>query len=399
MQQSSALAMLRLAPTKLSKADKGDQTETADTINKTLEQVKALVERLDRRFQEISSVTEVINGIAKHSNLLALNAAIEAARAGEQGRGFAVVADEVKRLTERTTSATADIAAKLGVVQTESSQAVREMEQAERDSILQVATLLAARDAARLEQRFLRIAVSLGGIRHFIVGLKQRGATPRREDINALMAETLEANPDLLAFSCGCAPDALDGQDGQYANSPGHDASGRFVPYWHRGSGAVASEPLANYDIPGENDYYEIPRRTKQDTLMEPYVYPVNGQDVLMTSLMLPLVVNGNFVGVVGADYALSQLQSELMARKPLGIGATLLLSNTATFVTHPDSRQLGQKARDLPEAAYKAIQSGKPFQYVDSEDVARVFQPLHIGGASPWSVMVTFSLKEALAA
>ncbi|HEX5394564.1 MAG TPA: methyl-accepting chemotaxis protein [Rhodocyclaceae bacterium] len=370
--------------------------ESSDSINRTLEQAKDLVERLDQRFQEISSVTGVINGLAKHSNLLALNAAIEAARAGEQGRGFAVVADEVRRLSEHTTNATTDIARQISVIQQESALAVQEMEQAELNSLMQAASMLAARDAARLEQRFLRIAVALGAIRNFIVGTKERGLTPRREDIDALMAASLEAAPDLIAFSCGCEPNAVDGRDGDYVNKPGHDATGRYVPYWNRGSGKIALEPLANYDVAGENDYYEIPRKTKQDILMEPYEYPVGGKPVLMTSIMLPLLVRGEFIGVVGADYALSQLQEDLSSRKPLGIGSLTLLSNLATYVTHPNAHRVGKCADDLPPAALEAIRNGQPYQ-CDDKGMARVLQPLSLGAGAAWSIMVEFDLRKAL--
>ncbi|MEH2471777.1 hypothetical protein V1281_007036 [Nitrobacteraceae bacterium AZCC 2161] len=50
---------------------------------------------------------ELINGIAKKTNLLALNATIESARAGEAGKGFAVVASEVKSLANQTGIVTA----------------------------------------------------------------------------------------------------------------------------------------------------------------------------------------------------------------------------------------------------------------------------------------------------
>lgn len=96
-------------------------------IAEVVQNSAATVERLGSATQEIGEIVLVIDDIADQTNLLALNAAIEAARAGEEGRGFAVVADEVKKLAERTTTATKQIAAMIKNVQAEASVAVASM--------------------------------------------------------------------------------------------------------------------------------------------------------------------------------------------------------------------------------------------------------------------------------
>jgi len=128
-------------------------SETVEGMNRianVVTKAAETVQELGKNSDQIGEIIQVIDDIADQTNLLALNAAIEAARAGEQGRGFAVVADEVRKLAERTTKATKEIADMIKRIQKDTNGAVESIQLGTKEVLN--GKVLAAKAGESLEQ-------------------------------------------------------------------------------------------------------------------------------------------------------------------------------------------------------------------------------------------------------
>lgn len=236
-------------------------------------------------------------------------------------------------------------------------------------------------------------------------GLKRSGEA-QREIVDAMLRQVLEDNPQLIGVWTGWEPNAFDGMDAIYVNKPGHDGSGRYVPYWNRGSGATAVEALVDYDKEGVGDFYQLAKRTGKETILDPYTYPLGGQQVWITSLVVPIHVDGRFVGVAGVDIALSELQASIAEIQPLNTGYASLISNSGRYVADADASQTGKEIGNAGagERVKLAIRAGERLQVIQEDarlggEGFRIYQPIRIGEATtPWSLLVSVPMKVVLA-
>ena len=268
----------------------------------------------------------------------------------------------------------------------------------------------AASDQAALaaEQAAAQVAGELG--RSFsavlafgasLEGMKAAGHPPSREQLDDIARQLLTQRTEFIGSYSIWEPNALDGRDAEHVKKgPADDATGRYIAYWNRGSGQIAVEPLLDYEKEGANDWYNIPRKTLKPALIEPYVYPVAGKDVLMTTMVTPILVGGKFVGAAGSDLPLSDLSARLATLEPVPGGRVSLLSSGGVYVATADKERLGKKADDLPAEVLEKVARGAPHAWQDGQGWAHLYTPVTVlPGTAPWSAVVSYPLSVAATA
>jgi methyl-accepting chemotaxis protein len=230
-----------------------------------------------------------------------------------------------------------------------------------------------------------------------------------RQDMTAQVRAALQANPELLGLSLVFEPDALDAKDKLFAGQAalGSNETGRFALYWSQPRAgqltamALPEQDMANTAIgpSGEpaNTWWVCPRSSGQVCVVEPYFYDIEGQRVLMTSIVFPLKANGKVIATLSIDINLNSLQAlSESASRSLYEGRTTvaILSPVGLLAGYSaDASKLAQRLDQVDTAQGAALvrklADGK-LQIVHGQQRLKVlgaFEP--IPGGKPWGVLL----------
>ena len=182
---------------------------------------------------------------------------------------------------------------------------------------------------------------------------------------------------------------------------------GRYVyEFWR--DGTEVKENFLYKSMDGDPTDYARLKKNKIESIEEPYYYSYTGNEkdqILETSLIVPLLDNNKFIGVVGVDISLDVFNDLIKEIKPFDRSYAYLISNQGVIVAHPNKSYIGKsidKVESRKAEKYNIIdevQKGKQFSFTDKDSLNEKyfysFFPINVGKTrTPWSIAIAVPIK-----
>ncbi len=236
-----------------------------------------------------------------------------------------------------------------------------------------------------------------------MVPLLERNDPVVRERFILMLQGVQQGRTDFLAAGTAWEPNAYDGKDAEYADKPGSDKNGRFIPYSATGHDLTTLQDLET------SDYYAIPKKLGRSYLTNPYLYDVGGKQVLMATASAAIKTGNRFRGIVLVDISLKQVTQSLAALKIYQTGWGACITQDGSIVATSDSDSMtGKKIFDIgaikdSAELRKAMAKGDPFMEVSDyrgKNSFFYYYPIHFAlTGQTWYFMVSAPLSEVLSA
>ncbi len=243
--------------------------------------------------------------------------------------------------------------------------------------------------------------------------------TVSREQLISLIKENVEKNPKILGTYIGWEKNALDHNDAAYVGTSvaGIDAAnGRFLPWWFRNDdGTLGLDKLVDVDDQKTlstgvraSEYYLCSKESKKSCVIDPAPYKVGDKIVMLASFIEPIMLNGAFQGIVGADLSVNFIQEMLLAANQKlysGAGQMALIGGNGRIVAYTkDPSKFGEKVSDILDAEQTANLANlkrDEVTYSVNKDKGRIelYLPFGIGQTDArWTLMLQLPLNAVMA-
>ncbi len=143
------------------------------------------------------------------------------------------------------------------------------------------------------------------------------------------------------------------------------------------------------------------------EMLLDPYIFQLEGQDMLATTVSVPVRKNGLFEGLGGVDIELAKFQKIIEQTKPYSNTIVTLLSNNGTIIAHSNLDLVKKTFRetspeeDIEYQISDKIKRGLSITYYTNksgEKRLNVFAPIHVGETTtPWSVGLSIPVSNIM--
>jgi methyl-accepting chemotaxis protein len=272
------------------------------------------------------------------------------------------------------------------------------------------ATNIALQNSEKISKWFERYIGATRTLAQVMEGYKAIPVDQRRDHFNMMIQQVLVANPEIRSLYANWGPNALDGMDAEYANTPGTDESGRFIPTWDNLTGNLRVNPITGF---GWNMITQTPL-FKEEHILDPSIY----QDARGA---VPVAIMGNpirdkdtgaLIGLSGTSIVLSTIQEMVEEIKPFRDGSAMLISAGGIVAAHPDPQRMGKNMREseqdtfgpfldtLVDAVTRGSATSFAYQSPQSNTVMQYYAvPFAIGNVpKPWTLVVGVSRNTVMA-
>ncbi len=278
--------------------------------------------------------------------------------------------------------------------------------------ILEQASFRVASDVGSYMNRAFDTPVAMNRI--LSAGLDDPSKRLSRDEVQMLARQALDANPLVSSAYIQFERNGFGDNDAAMIGAGDHTTTiGTLETYWVREGNSlthyVTDDPQAKYsETPNdlgdrESEWYLCSYETSKTCIVEPYLYEIEpGNEVLMTSLVTPLLRDGRFVGVAGSDInlpVLQKLMKEMSAKLFEGKAQLHLITEKGRIVA--SSQYASKLSRPLAEADQGFAQSlkGQAGDIFEYNQLLAVDQPIHIEAPDTrWHLVLTVPESVAFA-